>query len=1305
MKLKHLLFFLFLMWFGAFVNAQSTAPYNHLLITEFRGGSVWLGYVEITNKGTETINLSEFEMGQRSEKEILWEPSDPRRQFGRLPNQTLAPGESWVISQVMDFGPYMWTIDPLHYLERYVHPEMATLSDVVLHRDELGVPGLDSVSPNWMFLGSLNHGRDCIFLRHHFINPETNQADSMFIDQVNGIFSGADQRMKGGANDVAGVAEASKTHLLVRRNYVTTGITEFSSHEANNQAAAMQFSNNRGLGLDDSEWMPIPFPQGLIRAPFWTVGNSVNAVIDANTLKPKVGTDITVDLDGGIITVPWGIRNDDSIMYKFERKPGLAWRYDYSVQSGDSAYISIRTGDKLTIYACGDKLTVKEFNLVVKDPILSENRVIPKNTYNYTDRKYPSTTTPFHGMRVSEGANTMDTISRLPYATRVDSLFKYLEKPPQAKWEIVFKSGVEKPDLQTGDILRVTGKGLGEDKVKDYYIKLAEYIPSPNAYLGSITWPDMPESFKGAIAAYYGWEGDTIPGFSPTVFNYVVTVPFEYQGIPQIVFTKQDLNSKVVVDRAKNIGGTVADRTVTFTVTAEDGDNTNVYHVRFDAEKDPDNVQPWIGEPFISRWIYKETWTNGWIQICNPGTEPLDLSNYLIASGLGEPIDVFNTATSPTHWGWTTAYRRYVPGKKWQGEADWIIGPGILVDDYATYAIVQPGDVFVITHYLKKPASYPKGVTDTPFRDDIDIDFNNNPWGRTVDSNNNLVNIKLNETFCMWKILNDSVKNGWKPATDINDFELIDVLGSGGLMETMSFGGVPVTATQSIERKPSIYKGNPVVMGSNGTNEETNEWLPITNSPYWIALGFPEWGDSWWRLPTGIGSHTMDEITFYKSTVSSTVYKVSPGFGQTETIKGVKAGETVEGLYANLIKADELQTLKVMSAGTEVPLAGAVSNGDILVVLSADSTNTTKYILDVGKGLSSDALLTSSRYTVAASGPTGVIGGFDFGTTLKTVLFNINVPAGATLTVIDGQSAYVPLKMLNYDTAYVSVTVNDNIYFSVVAEDGVTEIVYQLNPSSKINDAFVTSYVYSVNQREAFIQFIPYGTTASILKLNVTPAPGATVQVVDKMNFVRENGNIYKDDKLVVTAKDGITTKTYFFSMLSSDVTDYLAYVVSNVYTVDQLQLTIGGATSLTTLGDFKANLTPAFGATMTVLDKDGNEKSILANLSTGDKLRVTAADSSTIATYNINVDVTGINTIVETIKMYPNPTTGRVIIQGLSNGNRVRVFNSSGVTLRDVTVDNSTEYVSLAAQPAGLYVFVISSGEKLINIQKIIKK
>jgi hypothetical protein len=108
----------------------------------------------------------------------------------------------------------------------------------------------------------------------------------------------------------------------------------------------------------------------------------------------------------------------------------------------------------------------------------------------------------------------MDTISRLDFAMRTDTLFKYLEKAPKASWKIVFKDGVEKPDLKTGDLLRVTSEN---GKAKDYFLKLKNFIPEVNAFLTSITWPDIPSYFKGDIARSFGWTGDTIPGFASSV--------------------------------------------------------------------------------------------------------------------------------------------------------------------------------------------------------------------------------------------------------------------------------------------------------------------------------------------------------------------------------------------------------------------------------------------------------------------------------------------------------------------------------------------------------------------------------------------------------------------------------------------------------------------------------------------------------------------------------------------------------------------------------------------------------------------
>ena len=71
-----------------------------------------------------------------------------------------------------------------------------------------------------------------------------------------------------------------------------------------------------------------------------------------------------------------------------------------------------------------------------------------------------------------------------------------------------------------------------------------------------------------------------------------------------------------------------------------------------------------------------------------------------------------------------------------------------------------------------------------PVPGQLDVQFNNytgnqtyeNPWGEAVSDNGSPVRKWSNSQWYMFKILNDSVKLGLKPATDPNDFELIETL-------------------------------------------------------------------------------------------------------------------------------------------------------------------------------------------------------------------------------------------------------------------------------------------------------------------------------------------------------------------------------------------------------------------------------------------------------------------------------------------------------------------------------------------------
>jgi hypothetical protein len=180
--------------------------------------------------------------------------------------------------------------------------------------------------------------------------------------------------------------------------------------------------------------------------------------------------------------------------------------------------------------------------------------------------------------------------------------------------------------------------------VKEYFIKVEGYRPSHNAYLSTITWPDIPEDYRGI----FGWMGDTIPNFSDQKYEYKVQVPADVNGIPALVAKTQDINAKLEVDRASNLYGTVADKTVTFTSTAEDDTSVLVYKVQLEKEKDPANIQPWSSDPFISQFVWQDQWASGFMEVANPGNRPLDMSNYMFCFGyVNNPSDAITRLQLP----------------------------------------------------------------------------------------------------------------------------------------------------------------------------------------------------------------------------------------------------------------------------------------------------------------------------------------------------------------------------------------------------------------------------------------------------------------------------------------------------------------------------------------------------------------------------------------------------------------------------------------------------------------------------------
>lgn len=921
MKFKTLL--IILMAFTGIVRAQDTI--RSLIISEACLRNNTWAYVELTNMGDKDVQLANFTLGRIDPwaakvnlTGVGWVPRSPNHNL-RLPEKTLAPGETFLVSTAFDYRIKLHekgiNTPGSNSAEVLNNKEIEAMANLLIHQSEGGSAELDKVSPSKVL--EVWWARDTWYVQQHFQN-----GDSLVVDQVNGVFDdtdGLNRKFNNETNagyDIAGIARGSFTAYLVRRFVVKKG--------------NLNFASARGVGIDDSEWIPIPIEDAGspyetdFRAAQWTVGNHVNQVMNEKTLESNV---VDINFANKTLTIPWGIRRNDDIMNYFVRKPGIGWNYHRAPNSSieDSLSFAAKTGDRLELWACGNNMQKAIFEIIVKKPTANAKLAIPKLNHDPEGNwKRQLAAGMITWPRVTQHKSGIDTIwgewGGIPFNTRIDSLMDRLEIPSNASWKLITSDGINRPDIKKGDVLRI----IAEDQsVKNYYISVNEPSPSHDAYLSAITWPDIPDSYRDM----FGWKGDTIPNFSYGTKNYTITIPMDVDGIPALVAKTQDLNATVDVKRATSLSGTKEGRTVTFTVTAEDDTTINVYTVELIKETSPDNIQPFNAEPFISEKIMKSEWANSFLEICNPGNQVMDLSNYMFVSALEQnPVAQLASTAFPTR------YRSYIPGYKWSdNEGDWTVKPKMVELDLSVNSIVQPGDVFVMADISSKKSYIPWNQ--------IDIDFKTRFGAVGGTGQNAVVGQWENAYVFVFKILNDSIKRGLKPATDINDFELLDAVDWWKL--TGISGGY---ASNTLRRKPEIWHGNPVVGASTDQKKpESFEWNILNRST--------NFGGSWAALHSNFGQHYFIPSTHYISTVSSMVYKISEGYSLKESIRGMKTGTTVADFMANIIKKNANQVLKVSSVknGAVLSMDALLSMNDTLVVMSADSVNVTKYILNVSK--------------------------------------------------------------------------------------------------------------------------------------------------------------------------------------------------------------------------------------------------------------------------------------------------------------------------------------------------------------------
>lgn len=1293
---KILLSFLFMVSIHSLFGQETkfTEPYRQLLITEARLDIQETAYLELTNVGDQAVNLSDIYLAHARwsypahQPEIVFDtvagrfsniywpniaPQDGGAWLWQGPDHMLNPGESYVICNVYDgmVGPDNTELNTnlgiFEKADHYIHWNEGDDDEDVLNSyyPEYENYDFDSVSVSHRLLWT-GHSSSYTVI-HRYYDEEGIVVDSAAVDVINLVLNEANSHIIE-TLPIAGVEDAVEDHIIIRKSSIDEG--------------NINWDESRGASAEDSEWITIPNFPG---EAYTTIGTHGNFTLSYQS------DILTFDDNNNTLTVPWGTQKGDSIIHDMVIEDGMAWQYfEDTLSVEDSLHTICQDGDILKLYAAGDILQTKSFVIEVMDPATDMAEVFPVRNFNYAVAADTSIQgSVWGGVRyyVTEDDPDIDTIGDVPFATRVDTLLKYLEKAPAANWEIVFVDGTDRVDLKNGDILRVTAEN--GSTTKDYFIDVQDYTLSDNAQLSAITWPDRPGYLDPQV-----WDHqDTIPRFSRNTFLYTVRLPYETKSVPVLHATPANMNAEVKIESATNLSGDIQDRTTNITVTAQSDTVERVYQVIFERELPDILTQPFESEPIISEILCRQRFWNSALEIANPGNQPLDLSQYMIGisrrGGITPATFIEDIIPTLEDQNYTNRYmqeRVYIPGYKWPATRElYDLNPGIMEFDPVVNPIVEPKDVFVMgsTDWNDPPNRL------TPSFDEYDVCLSQykNTWDEEINVRSMFNFLSSTDNMYIFKITNDSILLGTKAIGDPADFKLVEYWGKADNDNVWNIAGRELASNgrYHIIRKPHFFTPGTEYERGWGTTADSSDWIVNTVGDEYQGININH--DA---LSFNIGRHTLDPITAYMSTVVSSVYEVDDGYVSPLFIEGISNGEDVEAFLGNIIPADTGQSLKVLSNvdGSEKASDAAITDNDTLWVMSADSVNITKYALKTTP-LDDDAVLVAddnSNIQISIDGETGTITGFNYNVTLRALLDSITVPELATLNIRDKDGQRVPLKMLNNDTVYVDTKVGPGMVFEVVAQNSFT-INYTLQPNEGLNNAYVLSNVYEVDQELSFISLIDYGTEVNRFMSMLMPAEGATVTLYDKADMVRENGEVRFDDYLVVEAADGENSKVYFLDFLEEPEGSN-AYILSDIFDIDQAQKTINELPRNVNVTELINGITLAPAATAVVRDVDGNE--VTSGYPTdGAYIEVTSGNGQQTVNYSI----------LFTEKLLATVTSD---VYTINTDNLDIAEVPAGTSVEDF-LTNLTPYTQATMQVVDANLDPVSSGEIMEDYQLVV--
>ena len=858
-----------------------------------------------------------------------------------------------------------------------------------------------------------------------------------------------------------------------------------------------------------------------------------------------------------------------------------------------------------------------------------------------------------------------------------------------------------------------------------------------------------------------------VPSFDPATLNYNVELPYG-SSIPTIVATKNFAGASVNVVDATNLKGTLAERTATITVTAEDVNISKVYTIVFTVVKSTDAtlsdlqyngttvtgfdaniIKYFVSLPFGSSIPNVTATKNNADATITSITQVTDLSGDVAA----RTATVLVTAENGDTKTYSIVFRidntekelffsEYVEGSS-NNKAIEIYNPTNAAVDLSAYTIkISTNGAGFGKNSTGESATCSLPLSGTLAAGDVYVIYNANA-SQTIKDKGDLISPTYPADGSNVTSFNGNDALGLFKGTD-----LIDVFGIE-ITTATSFdiaGTTAASVDHTIIRKPTATKGNTDWTTSAGTTEENSEWIVYPKDEF-----------------SYLGSHNM----YLPEPTMTTDVNTLPDFGNI--VSGtIGAGEqlfTVSGVYLSsdiVITAPAGFEISKQSGANFVsespisltPASGIVAPTSIYVkfhpaAIQAYSANitiengdvTTKNIAVSGTGIDSDVIAPSfisgypvlenvEPFTLDVKVKIDEIGFVYFHKVAKDATAPTVAEIKAQGTMIDAVAANT-----EYTVNVTGLTDNTAYDFYFVAEDKQATPNVSSVEMKQVTTATIPTYTIAQIQTTAdpsgnspymdeyvktsgVVTAIKYASTGGAqVGFTIQDAAGAwngiyvytptPVSILDNVN-ITATVNEYNKLTELVPVENGVTINGQGSLPAVTEVTTLAAndeMYEGVLIKVNLATCAAGGANGSYTVNDGTGDLKIYKG-----LYAD------LALIATH-QYRITGVlfDNyyNSVQTYELNPrsagDIVDITTGIEdnfndNLTVYPNPFTNEIRFEGSANVKRIVITSITGQVVRNEVV-NQTNFISTGELNKGMYFVTFVSDKGEKSTKKMIKQ